>query len=211
MEPVIIRKLSSQSGDRTQAANQKVARKCISDPRLLSVIVSHMNSSDQRLVADCSEVMTIVAQEKPDLVIPFIPEILPLIHHTFTKIRWEITHTLFIAARIIPDIISQVLPDLLQIIQKDKSMIVRDYSISTICAYAGTSKHAAEDAYPCLLEALQIWGEKHAARVMEGLLAVSMHKPAYKNEIMYIAEGYTGSLRVTVRKAARKLFREIQR
>jgi hypothetical protein len=211
MEIAITQKLSSQSGDRTQQSNREVAEKCCHNPHLLAEISGKLDSDDQRLVADCAEVLTLVTEKDPMLTLPFLPQILPLIHHRYAKARWESIHTISLVADRIPDIITTILPDLSSIIQDDKSTIARDYSVATLAAYASTGAGAAENAYPYLLEAIEVWGDKHAARVMEGLTNVNKHKTAYKNEILYIAEGFTESRRVTVRKAARKLYKEIQR
>jgi hypothetical protein len=65
----------------------------------------------------------------------------------------------------------------------DASTIVRDYAVDAVGAYAGTSRAAAEAAYPILQAALAAWGGKHAARALQGLAQVAAAAPELRGRV----------------------------
>ncbi|RPI91854.1 MAG: hypothetical protein EHM39_14155, partial [Chloroflexi bacterium] len=71
----ILSQLSSQTGDRTEASNKEVAVICLQMPDFLAEIAASLGSKDAALAGDCAEVMTQVAQERPELVAPFADQI----------------------------------------------------------------------------------------------------------------------------------------
>ncbi len=58
----ILNQLSSQAGDRTEAANRRVVAQCLADPTLLAEIAGGLQSKEAALAGDCAEVMTKVAE-----------------------------------------------------------------------------------------------------------------------------------------------------
>jgi hypothetical protein len=67
----IVDQLSSQVGDRTQEANRRVVAKCLRNHALLTEVAQGLNSKEARLVGDCAEVLTQVAEKHPELVAPY--------------------------------------------------------------------------------------------------------------------------------------------
>ncbi len=99
----ILNQLSSRKGDRTEDSNRIVAQQCMDNPRLLGDIAVGMEENDKKLQADCAEVFTMVAEKRPELVIPHAASIIPLLSAKETKTRWEAAHTLsFIADKRYP-------------------------------------------------------------------------------------------------------------
>lgn len=205
----ILGKLSSQAGDKTEASNRSVAGKCLKQPTLLKEIAAGLLTKDAKLVADCAEVMTLVAEENPPLVVRYAEDLLPLIKHKETKARWEALHTLSLVAHLCPALIKTILPDLEDIIAKDKSTIVRDYATETICRYAGIDKDTAKKAIPYLKEILVLWEDKQAARVLKGMYDAYLVLPSLKKEILRMALEYADSPRGVVKKAANKIIKAL--
>ncbi len=202
--------LSSQCGDKTEASNKRVAEQCLKNPSLLHEIVSALDDKDVKLVGDCAEVMTKVAETHPELVAPHADKLIPLFKSKNTRVRWESMHAIAFITHLVPEIVYTILPDLEDILHKDKSVIVRDYATETIVRYAGTSKDAAKNAYPYLLEILKTWSDKHSGRALIGLLNVYHAMPKMKNQIRPIAESYANSKRGVVKKAAVKLLKALE-
>jgi hypothetical protein len=130
----ILNQLSSRKGDKTEIANKLVAEKCIADPKILTEIAVGLEDKDKKLQSDCIEVFTLVSEVKPEFVVPYAENILPLLYGKETKTRWEAVHTLSLIAEKIPDTVFSVLPALQSLVEKDKSTIVRDYAMDNrIC------------------------------------------------------------------------------
>jgi len=207
----IIHQLSSQKGDKTEDCNKIVAEKCVANPQLINEIVAGLKDDDKKLQSDCIEVLTLVAEKMPGLVVPYFDDIIPLISSKETKTRWEAVHTLAYIAEIIPDGIFIVLPALKSLIEKDKSTIVRDYAIDTVANYAKVSAETSGNSYALLKYALELWGEKHARQVFRGFNYVVDNLPDNKAEIKILVQPYLNADKKIVATEAKKLIKRTEK
>jgi hypothetical protein len=207
----ILNLLSSRQGDKTEKSNRLVAEQCIKYPQLLKDIVNGFLNNDKKLQSDCIEVCTIISENHPDLVVPFADKIVPLLANKETKTRWEAVHALSFIADKIPEIIFSVLPDLQDLIEKDKSTIVRDYAIDTIANYAKVDKGSSEKVFGILKAALDLWGEKHAKQVFKGFINIIDNQPSYKTEIGKIVKPYLDTKRNAVVNEAKKIIKRVEK
>jgi hypothetical protein len=207
----ILKKLSTQSGDRTSGSNLAVAALCIEQPKLLEEIVSGLESDDDALGADCAEVCTEVAKKKPEAVAPYAKHFPSLLDRKTTRLRWEAMHTLALVANLVPGIISPMLPKLAVLIRSDKSVIVRDYAVDAVSNFAGAGAEASKAAYPILVEALDLWNCKHAGHALAGLVNVAGNNPKVKDQLRKIADRFSETGRGVVQKAAKALIRTLEK
>jgi hypothetical protein len=209
MKEIIVNQLASKMSSRSNEPNKAVAIKCIETPELLEEIAGHLKDSDKKLVADCAEVMTEVALSNPSLIAEFTMDLIPLINSKDNRIKWESIHALSLVAHLVPDLIFSILPELEEIMHRDKSIIVRDYTADAIAGYAGTSPEAADNAYPILKKILILWDGRHAARALEGLINIYKVKPLLKNELGKIADAFLDNPKGVIQKAAIRLQKAI--
>ena len=207
LDKEILKQLSSQKGDKTEIANRLVAEKCIANPKTLAEIAIGFEDKDKKLQSDCIEVFTLVSEVKPEFVIPYAENILPLLYSKETKTRWEAVHTLSFIAEKIPEIIFSVLPTLQSLIEKDKSTIVRDYATDTVANYAKVSAETSEKSYELLKFALELWGEKHAKQVFKGFNYVLDNCPDFKAEIILLVQPYLSANKKIVATEAKKIIK----
>lgn len=201
----VLRGLSSQTGDRTEASNKLVAQKCLRNPALLRQIASGLASDDPALAGDCAEVMTNVAMGQPALVAPWARALVPLLRHRNTRARWEAAHALALVAPLVPRLIRPRLAELAWIIRTDRSVIVRDYATKIVAGCAGTDPAQARAAFPALVAAAAAWEGRHAHHALPGLVIVAALHPSLRSRIRSLAEGLTAHPRGVVRKAAAAL------
>ena len=206
----ILNQLSSQKGDKTEDCNKIVAEKCINSPRLLAEIAVGLEDKDKKLQSDCIEVFTLVSEKKPEFVVQYAEDIIPLLYSKGSKIRWEALHTLSFIADKIPDIISSILPALQSLIEKDESTIVRDYSIDTVANYAKVSAETSKEAYELLKSTLDLWGEKHARQVLRGFNYVLDNCTEYKAEINLLVQPYLTVNKKIVATEAKKIIKRTE-
>ncbi len=207
----ILNQLSSQVGDRTEAANRQVVAQCLADPTLLAEIAEGFKDKDAALVGDCAEVLTKVAEEHPDWVVPYAESLVTLLTHKKTRVRWEAMHALALIATLAPELMASLLPQLDQIIRSDSSVIVRDGAVDAVGNYASIGPQAAKSACPILKEALTAWEGKQAARALNGLSKVVTVLPDLADEIRPLGQQYLDHRRGVVRKAAKALLRVIEK
>jgi len=198
----ILSQLPSQMGERKEGANRKAASLCLEDPGLFNEIANGLQSPYASLAGDCAEVMTMAAKENPPCVAPYAPLLSKLLFHKNTRVRWEAAHALAYTAAYVPSLIGSILPLLSEIIRADKSVIVRDYAIDILGNFASVDEESASKAYPLLVEALAVWGGKHAGHALNGLVNVLEKIPAKGAEVAILSEPYLQDKRGVVRKAA---------
>ncbi len=201
----LLNQLSSQVGDRTEYSNRKVVLKCLAEPTLLDEIVQGLKNKDAALLGDCIEVLTMVAEEHPEWVVPHAKQIASFLKHKTTRVRWEAMHALALVAMLAPKVIAKLLPQLGEMIRCDTSVIVRDHAVQAIGNYAATSRKAAQAAVPYLKQALVVWDGKQARHALNGLAKVAVAASKLKDELRPIGLGYTSHRRGVVRKAAKAL------
>ncbi len=201
----ILKQLSSQASDRTEESNKRVAARVLKQPALLAEIAIGLASTDTKLVGDCAEVMTFVAADKPELVAPYAAALIALIDHKDTRVRWEVMHSLAEIAVQVPKKISPILPRLVEKIDRDKSVIVRDYALLALGEYGGTSVEAARYVWPHLRKSLEMWEGKHVGKVLEAMQKSAAIDPSLKVEVAIIAQRFLEDKRARVRTLAKRL------
>ena len=207
----ILNQLSSQKGDKTEDSNKIVAEKCIANPRLLADIAIGLEDKDKKLQSDCMEVFTLVSEKKPELIVQYAENIVPLLYSKQSKIRWEAAHTLSFIAEKIPDVISSILPVFQSLIEKDESTIVRDYAIDTIANYAKINVKTSVEAYKLLKFVLDLWDEKHARQVFRGFNHVLDNISDYKSEISSLVQPYLSANKKIVATEAKKIIKRTEK
>ena len=203
----ILTRLSSPTRDRTEYHNRKAALECLEDPDLLEEIAEGLRSGNPALMADCAEVLAMVAEDQPEWVAAYDRQIAELVRHPKTKVRWEAVHALARIAQYAPETVESLLPVLADIIRADTSVIARDYAVQAVGNYAWTGREAAEKAYPVLVEALTMRNGKQAHHALDGLAKAADHLPERREELLGFADRFAGNPRGVVRKAARGLER----
>lgn len=198
----ILEQLSSQVGDKTEAANRRVVVDCLEQPELLALIAQGLTSSDKALVGDAAEVFTKVAESDPALVAPYAATLVPLLDHKAARARWEAMHALALIAPLIPDVVSGLLPKLQEMLSADASTIVRDYAVELLGNYASRGEAESCAAYPLLIAALE---GKQRSRALQGLLAVAAHAPDLKENLRELAARCLDDPKAGVKKAAKAL------
>jgi hypothetical protein len=207
----ILSQLSSQQGDKTEKSNKTVAGLCKNSRELIADIASGFESKDKKLQSDCIEVFTMVAETHPQLIVPYAIQVLPLLANKETRTRWEAVHTLAYIAEKVPDIILSVLPELQEIIEKDKSIIVRDYATDVVANYAKASIEASEKAFGILKAVLNQWDERHAKQVFIGFSNILDNIPGYSQEILRLVTPYQDAKKKVIVNEAKKLIKRTEK
>ncbi|MGC4119453.1 MAG: hypothetical protein QM765_33775 [Myxococcales bacterium] len=204
----ILERLAQRKGN-SQEATEHAARECVADPSLIDEVVRGLLADDARLAGDCAEVMTKLGQQRPEVLVPHVGALLAGLDHQNGRVRWESAHALALAAPHAPKAIEKVLPKLEAIVRDDGSVIVRDYCLDALAGYGATSGKAAARVFPALSAALDAFGGKHTARVLERLSAIALAAPKLSEDIQEHALRFSDSPKPGIRKAARALMKAL--
>jgi len=182
-----------------------VAARVLKQPSLLAEIAIGLASTDTKLVGDCAEVMTFVAADKPELVAPYADPLIAQIDHKDTRVRWEVMHSIAEIAAQVPEKISPLVPRLVDKIDCDKSVIVRDYALLALGEYGGTSVEAARYVWPHLRKALEVQDGKYVSKALEAMQKSAAIDPGLRTEVAIIAQRFVEDKRAKVRTLAKRL------
>jgi hypothetical protein len=209
MPDSILAGLSSQVGDRTQQSTLRVAERCVREPAFLKEIAGSLTQKDGALAADCAEVFTQVAMRESGLVAPYAEALAAQLGHKTTRVRWECAHALSLVAATPPAValVGTLLPRFATLLGDDKSIIVRDYAVSTFATYASAGPDEARAAFPHLVTALDAWDGRHAARALEGLRQALAHAPELRAACFEAAQRFVDHGKASIRQAAKGLAR----
>ncbi|MGZ4032461.1 MAG: hypothetical protein ACXVP2_09925 [Tumebacillaceae bacterium] len=206
----VLDQLSSQTGDRTEESNLRVVEQCLQQPDLLDFIGEGLGSQNAALVGDAAEVLTKVAEQQPELVVPYMETLSSLLDHKTTRVRWESMHALALTAYLQVELIRSLLPQLASILREDKSTIVRDYAIDCLANLTVGDAKTVEHTKPLLIEALSAWEGKHAARVLRAMTQVAKTTPKDSFDLLAIGHQYADHPISSVQKAAKQLIKAAQ-
>lgn len=203
----LLSRLSSQVGDRTEESNRLVVQHCLENPDLLHSIAQGLSSKDAALIGDCAEVCTQTAETKPELIVPYGPQLAELITHQTIRVRWEAMHAIALIAPLAPEFILSLLPQIRSILHNDPSTIVRDYAIDCCGQVCTGNGQAAELTLPLLKEAITLWEGKHLARILSAMTLLATASPAFAAEVLMYGHDYANHPKSSVSKAAKKLIK----
>ena len=201
----ILDQLSSQIGERCEEANRNVASQCLADPALLKELATGFEAKDDKLIADCAEVMTFVSEQRPDWIIPYTPYLTHGLSSKNTRVRWESMHALAFVAEAAPDVVLPIVDQLDERLKNDKSIIVRDYAARAAGNIAKAGVSYAQKVYPVIKSALIVWEGRHAHHAMQGLECVVSYLPEQHEELKALVEPLIHHKKKVIQKAAKSL------
>ena len=202
--------LSSQIGDRSEQGNRRVAAIILNDPVLIEDISTGLRSKNAKLLADCAEVCTMMAESRPELVAPLADQLIPLLQHKNTRVRWEAMHAMALVTPLALPLVSQHFPEIAHLFRNDTSVIVRDYAVVCAGNLAAGGPDYARMVYPFLKESLSAYQTKHARLALIALAKAAPFLEAHKDELRDLANLYLGHVKPSIKQAARKLIKVLE-
>ena len=151
-----------------------------------------------------------LAESQPGLVAPFAEQLLLLLQHKNSRVRWEAMHALALITPLALALISEKFPEIVTLFKNDNSVIVRDYAVVCAGNLAAGGPVYAQSVYPFLRENLSAYQTKHAKL---GLLALAQAAPflkVNKDEIEDLANLYLLHVKPSIKQAAGKLMKVLQ-
>jgi len=207
---MVLGNLSSQIGQRSEQGNRRMAAFILENPESLTEIMEGLIQKKADLLGDCAEVCTMIAEQNPELVAPLAENLLPLLHHKSTRVRWESIHALALVTTFAPELIQNAIPLLETMFRNDKSTIVRDYAIIAAGNLGSVGAAQARASYPLLNLALTLHGTKFAKHGLDGFSKSAKHLKDDYDELMEIAELYLQHTKPSIQQAAKNLKKVLQ-
>jgi len=100
-------------------------------------LIEFFKSASDVYKGTCSDIMKHVTEQKPEILVPFIDDLLEYINYKAPRVKWGVPESIGNMAKKYPDKVEKAIPKLLQN-TKDKSTVVRwcaAYALSEIAKY----------------------------------------------------------------------------
>jgi hypothetical protein len=204
----ILDQLASRRGTLAAEPNKEVARQCAGNPALLEELRPHLQSRDKRLQGDVAEVFTETARLNPDLVLPYVDDLLALLTTRNNRALWEMLAGLALVAGRVPD---RVYPHVGQLLHlaRTGSVIVVDGAIQTLTQVAAAQADYATAIVPGLLERLEVCIPRDVPRLGEYILPAILANPGYKPHMAALLERRLPEGNQSAQARIRRLLRQV--
>lgn len=201
----ILEGLSAVCGEKPKIANRAVAEKCIENPIYMDEIRDNIGNKNLKIAADCAEVMTFIAEEKPELVTSQAETLFNHLNHKKSNVRWECAHALALTSHTIGEVICERLDYISDLIEKDDSIVVRDYAVDILAGFANIGEEEAHKVYPYIKKALVAHDSRHAGHAIDGFINVVSKTDVYDSEVLNLIEPYKNAEKKALVTKANKL------
>lgn len=164
---MFLEKLSAALGEKGGKANKALAEEAALNSNVLIELSEGLKSPDVNIAADCAEVFCETAAKEPSLVQPYLKYLSTLFESKSSRARWESVHAFAHVAKDLPEEVAAFTDSLWELYQKDKSAIVRDYSLLAIANVAASNKENAQAMFDILFQSGSLYGGRHLKFVLE--------------------------------------------
>ncbi len=205
----LLYQLSSMKNERSEQGNRTVASLIYENPEFIREIIQALQSKNIALLGDCLEVCTMVAENDPQLIAPYMDQIIQFNNHKNKRVRWEAIHAIALISPYNPDEIIKHWENLTAKFLHEKSVIVRDYIVVCAGNLAGTKLSNALLVYPFLIDALNAHNTHHAKLALEGLVNGLDYYTAQREEIEEVADLLSLHPKPSIKKAAKQLLKRL--
>jgi HEAT repeat protein len=116
---------------------QKLVEAVINDKIKGKDLIEFFKSASDVYKGTCSDVMKHVSEQKPEILAPFIDDLLDYINYKAPRVKWGVPESIGNMAKKYPDRVEKAIPKLLENL-KDKSTVVRwraAYALTEIAKY----------------------------------------------------------------------------
>jgi len=124
--------LNSQSKPKERAC--KIVESIKKDVIMFEQLMEIFRTGSDVEKGTCAEVMKFVSKDNPDIVVPYIDELIGYINHKLSRVKWGVPESIGNLAQKYPKDVQKAIPNLLKN-TKDKSTVVRwcaGYALSEI-------------------------------------------------------------------------------
>jgi len=101
-----------------------LAEKIKGDKKLVIKLVGLLKTGTDVEKGTCAEIMKFVSKDKPEIVVPYIDDLIEYIDYKIPRVKWGIPESIGNLAQNYPEQVEKAIPKLL-INTKDKSTVVR--------------------------------------------------------------------------------------
>jgi hypothetical protein len=158
----LLEQLLENKGTVSSALGKQLAKDVLAgDITLLKEAVKLIHYDSKVVRSGAAKIIEKVAEEKPELVAPFLSELVSALDYDEPQTKWMMIHTLGLCAKLQPEISREIFDTVLIYLEPSNGTCLRDRSISYLGYIGSVSKDDCDKCFPFLIESFK----KHPDRV----------------------------------------------
>ncbi len=206
----LLKQLENNKGTVSSALSKSLAKKVLDgEPAILEEAVDLLDHSHKNVRAGAAKIIEQVSTKKPEMVVTFLPKLIPALNVTEPQTRWMIINTIGMCASLDSKTAIKVLGKAEEYIKKNSGTCLWSATISYLGNIGSTSKANAKKVFPLLEFALNHYPNL-TKKVLESLiLLLDNADKTMKSRIEEYCTSFSDSKKPSIKKVANKLIRRL--
>jgi hypothetical protein len=134
-----------------------VAEQAIADPLVLRSLVSNLAGGERRLRQFSAGAIAVIAEQQPELLTQFIPQITDTLHRPEAQTRWESLETLARIVAFDPDAADEAVSGAEDSLYDEENGSARLGAVRFLAAYGAIDTKRSQKVWPYIDEAIQVY------------------------------------------------------
>jgi HEAT repeat protein len=207
----ILPQLLNNKGTISSKLGKALAQQVLdADSAILDEAVTLLDHDDKNVRAGAAKIVEQVAVKRPDLVRPYLPQLLDALDAPEPQTRWMAIHTLGLCADQDPEVALQAMPHAQAYLEANSGACLRGSTLTYLGHAGATSPEAALQAFPLLEGALTTLPRQTKNVLAAFLRLLDQADDEMQARIAQHAAIYADDERPNVRAAARRLAKQVK-
>jgi hypothetical protein len=202
--------LLANKGTVSSALGKQLAKDVLAgNMKILKEAAELIHHASKVVRSGAAKIIEKVGEEKPELVAPLLPDLIPAFDYDEPQTKWMMIHTFGLCARFKPEVSREVFDTAIKYLDPSFGTCLRDRAITYIGYMGGLSKKDCDKSFPLLIESFTKHPDR-ITRVYESLERLSdWFDDKQKQIVKGTIEEHSGSKSPEIRKWAKKLSKKI--
>jgi len=199
----LLEQLMENKGTVSSALGKKLAKEVLEgNPGILAESAKLIHHNSKAVRSGAAKIIEKVAEEKPQLVAPLLPDLIPSLDYKEPQTRWMMIHTFGLCARLQPDISRGVFSTAIKYLDPSLGTCLRDRAITYLGYIGALSKPDCDKSFHFLIDSFKNHPDR-VTRIFESLERLSVwFDPDQKKIVNGHAAIFSASSSLEIRKWA---------
>jgi hypothetical protein len=206
----LLEQLLENKGTVSSALSKQLAKDTLAgDASILDEALKLVHYDSKVVRSGAAKIIEKVAEEKPELVAPFLSELATCFDYNEPQTKWMMIHTFGLCAKLQPSVARDVFEMVIKYLNPSYGTCLRDRSITYLGYMGSVSKNDSDLCFPLLIDSFNNHPDR-ITRIFESLERLSFHfDKAQKQIVNSYVEKYSNSKSPEIVKWTKKIRKKL--
>jgi hypothetical protein len=207
----LLDQLLENKGTVSSALSKQLAKETLAGDMTILKEASRLIHHDSKVVrSGAAKIIEKVAEEKPELVAPFLADLIQTLDYDEPQTKWMMIHTFGLCAKLQPDLSRDIFDSVLKYLEPTNGTCLRDRSIIYLGYMGQVSKLDCDKCFPQLIDSFTKHPDR-VTRVFESLERLADWFDAkQKQTVNEFVDRFADSKGAEIKKWTKKITRKIK-